>query len=87
MGLASWIVVGLLAGAIASRLTGYRIGCLTKIGVGVIGALIGGALARAAGFSGVRHFGLVSVLLAAAGATVLLLIVGALERGAGSRRF
>jgi uncharacterized membrane protein YeaQ/YmgE (transglycosylase-associated protein family) len=86
MGLLSWIVVGLIAGAVASRVTGYRIGCLTKIGVGVIGALIGGALARAAGLSGVRHFGLGSVLLAAAGATVLLLVVGAIERGQSSRR-
>jgi uncharacterized membrane protein YeaQ/YmgE (transglycosylase-associated protein family) len=84
--LLSWIVVGLIAGAVASRVTGYRIGCLTKIGVGVIGALIGGALARAAGLSGVRRFGLGSVLLAAAGATVLLLIVGAIERGQGSTR-
>jgi uncharacterized membrane protein YeaQ/YmgE (transglycosylase-associated protein family) len=87
VGLLSWIVVGLVAGAVASRLTGYRIGCLTKIGVGVIGALIGGALARAAGLSGVRHFGLGSLLLAAAGATVLLLVVGALERGSGTRRY
>ena len=86
MGLVSWVIVGLIAGATASRVTGYRIGCLTKIGVGVIGALLGGALARAAGLSGVRHFGLGSVLLAAAGATVLLLIVGAIERGQASRR-
>jgi uncharacterized membrane protein YeaQ/YmgE (transglycosylase-associated protein family) len=86
MGLLSWIVVGLIAGAVASRVTGYRIGCLTKIGVGVIGALIGGALARAAGLSGIRHFGLGSVLLAAAGATVLLLIVGAVERNDSFRR-
>ena len=86
MGLLSWVVVGLLAGAIASRITGYRIGCLTKVGVGVIGALLGGALARAAGYAGVRHFSLGSVLLAAAGATVLLLVVGAADRGQARRR-
>jgi uncharacterized membrane protein YeaQ/YmgE (transglycosylase-associated protein family) len=85
MGLFSWIVVGLLAGAIASRITGYRIGCLAKVGVGVVGALIGGALSRAAGYSGVSHFSLGSVLLAAAGATVLLLVVGGLERGRAGR--
>jgi uncharacterized membrane protein YeaQ/YmgE (transglycosylase-associated protein family) len=83
--LLSWVVVGFLAGAIGGRLTGYRFGCLTKVAVGVVGALIGGALARAAGLAGINHFELRSVLLAAAGATVLLLALAALERGRARR--
>jgi uncharacterized membrane protein YeaQ/YmgE (transglycosylase-associated protein family) len=86
MGLLSWIVVGLIAGALASAITGYRIGCMTKVGVGVIGALIGGALSRAAGHAGVAHFTLRSVLLAAAGSTVFLLILSALDKGSTRRR-
>jgi uncharacterized membrane protein YeaQ/YmgE (transglycosylase-associated protein family) len=79
VGLLSWIVVGLVAGAVAGRITHRRLGCLTKVAVGVVGALIGGALARAAGLGGIGRFGLRSLLLASAGAVVLELIVGALE--------
>lgn len=84
MGLVSWAIVGLLAAWIAGMITGQRgRGCITNIAVGVIGAFIGGALARAAGYEGIRHFGIRSVLLAALGATVFLGILGAIE---GRRR-
>lgn len=80
MGLLSWVIVGLLAAWIAGMVTGRRsAGCLTNIAVGVAGALIGGALARAAGLEGIRRFGLRSVLLAAVGASLLLLALGAIE--------
>lgn len=79
MGLLSWIVVGLIAGAIAGRLTHHRLGCLSKIVVGVVGALIGGALARAAGLGGITTFGLRTVLIAALGATILLAVLEAIE--------
>ena len=84
MGLISWAIVGLLAAWIAGMVTGQRgRGCITNIAVGVIGAFIGGALARAAGYEGIRHFGIRSVLLAALGATVFLAVLGAIE---GRRR-
>jgi uncharacterized membrane protein YeaQ/YmgE (transglycosylase-associated protein family) len=86
MGLLSWIVVGFLAGAIAGRVTGRRVeGCITKVAVGVLGALIGGALARAAGLGGISHFGLRSLLIAALGATLLLFVLDAVGRGRGNR--
>ena len=86
MGLLSWIVVGLLAAWIAGMVTGRRAdGCLTKIAVGVVGALIGGALARAAGLKGITRFELRSVLLAALGASLLLLALGAVEGRGRSR--
>ncbi len=76
--------MGLLAAWIAGMVTGRRAeGCLTKIAVGVIGAMIGGALARAAGYEGIDEFGLRSVLLAALGSIVLLFVLGAVE---GRRR-
>ena len=84
MGLLSWIVTGLLAAWIAGIVSGRRQeGCLTKIAVGIAGALLGGALARAAGYSGVTDFSVRSVLLAALGATILLLLLQAVE---GRRR-
>jgi len=85
MGLVSWIVVGFLAGAVAGRVTGQRFGCLTKIAVGVVGALIGGGLARAAGLGGITHFGLRALALAVAGAIVLELVLSAVEGTAGRR--
>jgi uncharacterized membrane protein YeaQ/YmgE (transglycosylase-associated protein family) len=88
MGLFSWIIVGLLAGWIAGMVTGRRSqGCLTKIAVGVIGALIGGALAQAAGSEeGLGDFGLRSVLIAAIGASAFLFVLEAIEGRRGNRR-
>jgi uncharacterized membrane protein YeaQ/YmgE (transglycosylase-associated protein family) len=84
VGLLSWIVTGLVAGWIAGLVSGRpQEGCVTKIVVGVAGALLGGALARAAGYTGVTRFGLRSLALAALGATLLLLVLGAIE---GRRR-
>jgi uncharacterized membrane protein YeaQ/YmgE (transglycosylase-associated protein family) len=78
--LLSWILIGVLAGWIAGMVTGRRAeGCLTKIGVGVIGALVGGALARAAGYEGVTELSLRSVLVAALGASLFLFVLGAIE--------
>ena len=86
MSLLSWVVVGLLAGWIAGRLSGRpQEGCVAKIAVGVLGALIGGALARAAGYDAITGFELRSVLIAALGATLLLLVLDAVERR-GRRR-
>jgi uncharacterized membrane protein YeaQ/YmgE (transglycosylase-associated protein family) len=87
MGLLAWIVVGLLAGWIAGMITGRRSqGCITKIVVGVIGALIGGALDNAAGGDGIGAFGLRSILVAAVGATIFLFVLEAIEGRRGSRR-
>ncbi len=79
MGLLAWIVVGLIAGAIAGRVANQRLGCLAKIAVGVLGALVGGMLARAAGLGGIGEFGVRTLLVAALGATLLLLLLDAIE--------
>jgi uncharacterized membrane protein YeaQ/YmgE (transglycosylase-associated protein family) len=88
MGLLSWVVLGLIAGWLAGKVTDQPAsGCLTRVVVGVIGAFVGGALARAAGYEGITRFGLRSILLAALGAVVFLLVLGALQgRGSRSRR-
>ena len=86
MGLLSWIVLGLIAGWIAGRITNRKAsGCVTRTAVGVVGALVGGALARAAGYEGVDEFGIRSILLAALGATLFLFVLEAIE-GRGARR-
>ena len=79
MGLLGWIVVGLIAGSLAQSLTGFeKRGCLFTLIIGVIGAVIGGALFNAAGDQGITHFGPWSLFVAFIGASVLCLILGAL---------
>lgn len=75
-----WIVVGLIAGFLASRLiTGKGKGCLADIVIGIIGALIGGWLAGVLHISvkiGIPIIG--QIVVAFAGAVILLLVWGAL---------
>jgi uncharacterized membrane protein YeaQ/YmgE (transglycosylase-associated protein family) len=81
MGVLGWIVVGLIAGALANRVTGSEPkGCLLTMVVGILGGIIGGALFNAAGDKdhGITHFGLWSVLVAFVGACALLLVLQAL---------
>ena len=78
----SWIVVGLIAGAIAARVVAGRgFGCIADIVVGVAGALIGGFLLGAifhvtgtVGFWG-------SIVVAFVGAAVLLSVLRLLSGG------
>lgn len=70
---------GLFAGLIARWVVkDDRQGCLYTVAVGVIGALIGGALMQATGRKGINEFDLRSVLVAAVGAILLLLLLQAL---------
>jgi uncharacterized membrane protein YeaQ/YmgE (transglycosylase-associated protein family) len=77
-----WIVVGFIAGALATRITRYdRRGCLFSIIVGVIGALIGGALFSLVGDRSVLdEFDLESILVALIGSVLFLLVLKAIER-------
>ena len=77
-----WILLGALAGWIASIIMGRnaQMGALANIVVGIVGALIGGFLMNAMGASGVTGFNFYSVLVAIAGAVVLLFIVGLTRR-------
>ena len=78
----SWILVGLISGAIAARVVAGRgIGCLADIVVGVAGALIGGYLLGAIfNVSGnVGFWG--SIIVAFIGAAVLLSALKLLSGG------
>ena len=78
----AWIVIGLFAGAIASRVVAGRgFGCLADIVVGVAGALIGGFLLSALfGASGtVGFWG--SLIVAFVGAAVLLAVLKLVSGG------
>jgi uncharacterized membrane protein YeaQ/YmgE (transglycosylase-associated protein family) len=87
VGVFTWIIFGFLAGTIAGIVTRTPgRGCLTKVAVGVLGALVGNALARAAGLKSVsfKSFTLGGLIVAVLGASLLLFVLGAL--GGRSRR-
>ena len=82
-----WALTGLLAGLLARWIVkDDRQGCLYTTAVGVLGALVGGALMQASGRKGINEFDLRSVLVAALGAVLLLLLLQALGGRNGSRR-
>jgi uncharacterized membrane protein YeaQ/YmgE (transglycosylase-associated protein family) len=90
MNIFAWIITGLIAGLLARWIVrDERSGCLYTIAVGVIGAFIGGALMHAAGHTGINDFDLRSILVAALGAILLLLVLEAISgrrRAIGRRR-
>ena len=76
-----WIVLGLVAGFIASKIVNRRgDGVLLDVILGVFGAVIGGWIFRAMGTAGATGFNLWSLVVAVVGAVVLLLIGHAVRR-------
>jgi uncharacterized membrane protein YeaQ/YmgE (transglycosylase-associated protein family) len=89
MGIIAWIVLGAVAGLIAERLTGNRIGFLLATVIGIVGALVGGFVAMQ--LFGVdtlnTFFDLSTWVTAILGAVGLFLLFGALRgRSRRSRR-
>lgn len=77
MSIIGWIVIGFLAGTVASWLTKSDAGgCIVRTVVGIVGALLGGFLFSLAGGDGVTDFSLWSLFVAIIGATLLLAIFG-----------
>jgi len=79
MGFISWIVLGALAGWIASLLvnkTGE--GLVLDILLGIVGGIVGGWLFSAFGSAGVTGFNLWSLLVAIVGALVVLFVYHAI---------
>jgi len=76
MGILVWIIVGAIAGFVASKvLTGRGMGLLWDIVVGILGAFLGGWLASLVGIPVSTGTFTVSGLLAAFVGAVILLIV------------
>jgi uncharacterized membrane protein YeaQ/YmgE (transglycosylase-associated protein family) len=76
MGIVIWIIVGAIAGFVASKvLTGKGMGLLWDIVVGILGAFLGGWLAGLAGIPVSTGTFSISGLLAAFVGAVILLVV------------
>jgi uncharacterized membrane protein YeaQ/YmgE (transglycosylase-associated protein family) len=81
MSFLAWIVLGLLAGFIGSKLVNKRgEGLILDIVLGVVGAIVGGWLFNTFGASGVTGLNLYSLLVAIVGAVVILLVYHAIRR-------
>ncbi len=85
MGILSWIIFGLIAGALAKFLMPGRDpgGILVTILVGIGGAMLGGFIATQLGFGTVTGFDLRSMVIAIGGEFLLLLGYRMLAGGKG----
>lgn len=73
MSIFAWIILGLLAGFIASKIVNKRgEGMLLDIVLGVVGAVVGGWLFSAFGMAHVTGLNIYSLLVAVVGAVVVL---------------
>jgi uncharacterized membrane protein YeaQ/YmgE (transglycosylase-associated protein family) len=79
-GIIAWLIVGLIAGFVASRLMGSGgYGVVSDIIVGIIGAFIGGFIVSLLGIGGTA--GLIgSIVVAIIGACILIAILRAVSR-------
>jgi uncharacterized membrane protein YeaQ/YmgE (transglycosylase-associated protein family) len=87
MGILGWLIMGLIAGAIAKALhRGEQPGgLLGTLAVGVLGAMLGGVVASAVGIGGISSFFSAGTwIIAIAGALLLLAIYSALIAGSRS---
>jgi uncharacterized membrane protein YeaQ/YmgE (transglycosylase-associated protein family) len=86
MSFIAWIVLGLIAGFIASKIVNKAgEGLLLDVILGIVGAVVGGWLFRIFGMPGVTGFNAYSLIVAVAGAVVFLVVYHWLfHRGARS---
>jgi len=81
MSFLAWIILGLIAGFIGSKVVNKSgEGVLLDIILGIVGAIVGGWLFTAFGAQGVTGLNIYSIIVAAIGAIVVLVIYHALFR-------
>lgn len=82
MGIISWIILGALAGWIASKImnTNESMGGFANIVVGIVGALIGGFIMNFFNKSGVDSLNLYSLFVALLGSIILIAVIKGFSR-------
>ncbi|HEX3879368.1 MAG TPA: GlsB/YeaQ/YmgE family stress response membrane protein [Bryobacteraceae bacterium] len=87
MSLFAWILLGLLAGFIASHLVNHRgEGMVLDVLLGIVGAVVGGWLAHLAGFAAISRLNIYGIILATSGAVLFLVAYHAVRRNVIGRR-
>jgi uncharacterized membrane protein YeaQ/YmgE (transglycosylase-associated protein family) len=79
MGVVTWIIIGLVAGWLAAKITDSPRGLLRNLAVGLVGSLVGGFLARKLGVQVVPDFW-GELITAIVGAVIFLLVWQAIRR-------
>jgi uncharacterized membrane protein YeaQ/YmgE (transglycosylase-associated protein family) len=81
MGILAWIILGLLAGFIGSKIVNKSgEGLMLDLVLGIVGAVVGGWLFNTFGHVGVTGLNLYSLLVAVVGAVVVLVLWHAIKR-------
>ena len=81
MSILAWIVLGLIAGFIGSKIVNKAgEGLVRDIILGIVGALVGGFTSGSLGASGVTGLNIYSLVVAVIGSVVLLVIYHAVKR-------
>ena len=81
MSILAWIVLGLIAGFIGSKIVNKSgEGMIMDIVLGIVGAVVGGWLFSLLGYSSVTGVNIYSMFVAVIGAVVVLLIFHAIRR-------
>jgi uncharacterized membrane protein YeaQ/YmgE (transglycosylase-associated protein family) len=79
MSIIGWLILGLIAGFIASKIVNKQgEGVILDIVLGIVGALVGGFLFTRLGGIGITGFNLYSMLVAIVGAIIVLIIYHAI---------
>jgi uncharacterized membrane protein YeaQ/YmgE (transglycosylase-associated protein family) len=79
MSILGWLILGLIAGFIASKIVNRSgEGFLLDIVLGIIGAVVGGFLFTEFGATGITGFNLYSMIVAIIGAIVVLVVYHAI---------
>jgi uncharacterized membrane protein YeaQ/YmgE (transglycosylase-associated protein family) len=85
MSIIGWIILGLIAGFIGSKIVNKTgSGVIMDIVLGIVGAIVGGFIFAEVGAQGVTGFNLYSMFVAVVGAIIVLVIYHAV---AGRRSY
>jgi uncharacterized membrane protein YeaQ/YmgE (transglycosylase-associated protein family) len=83
MSIFAWIILGLIAGFIGSKIVNKRgEGLVLDLILGIVGAIAGGWLFNTFGASGVTGLNIYSLMVAVVGAVVVLVVYHAIQRAA-----
>jgi uncharacterized membrane protein YeaQ/YmgE (transglycosylase-associated protein family) len=83
MSVFAWIILGLIAGFIGSKIVNKRgEGLFLDLVLGIVGSIAGGWLFNMFGASGVTGLNLYSLLVAVVGAIAVLMVYHAIRRAA-----
>lgn len=79
----TWLIVGLVAGVLASLVMGGGFGLIGDIVIGIVGAFLGGWIFRALGVHSPMAGLAGTIFVAFIGAVVLLFLLRLIRRGRG----